>query len=208
MKKSAVCLLTGILLLSGCGKTETASPAQSTAASQLTATPSSDMEAESEETAALRKTAAENGCAGAIIDLGYSEKENPTVLSDYSGSAAETEAYPFIQDIDEEHTVNGTMAQNNAFVIVPAKKNSHVSIYEMNLENDGTLARGSQLYEDDTGSPFILRCLAADGHADVLVNIQGENSAITDYMSYYSGMDGTLIVTDDSGSSLYDASAN
>ncbi len=175
---------------------ETAPAAESTAAASV-------QPVQTDALTKLRQKTAEHNSAAAIIDLGYTDRESPD-LSDYDQWQAELQAYPFIGEKDKVHEVK-TNAPYNAFCIVPADSDAEIHVYDAVLSADGTLQQGNELFYSTDGIPILIRCMFADGYGSVLITIISADGSVIRYNPYYSGKDGSLILTDANGNSLHNA---
>lgn len=218
-KRSLIVFVTAGMMLAGCGSSTgkaaaTASsvsssqvPAVTAAAGEETADAADETAVAAEEDSTLmelRQTLQENGQAAAVVDLGYAA-DGSGDLAAYSQAAAQLAAYPFIMEIDADRSVESPGGPYNAFVFVPADDGAEVSIFTESLGEEGTLVNGDQLYAGD-GKPFIVKCFVADFWSDVGITIKAsDGSEVVDYNPYYSGKDGSLILIDSNGTSLYDA---
>lgn len=217
-KRSLIVFVTAGMMLAGCGSStgKAAAAASSVPSSQVpavTAAAGEETAETADETAVaeedstlmeLRQTLQDNGQAAAVIDLGYSAAGGPD-LEDYSLASAQFAAYPFITEIEADRSVESPGGPYNAFVFVPADDGAEVSVFAESLGEEGTLVNSDQLYAGD-GKPFIVKCFVADFYSDVGITIKAsDGSEVVDYNPYYSGKDGSLILIDSNGTSLYDA---
>ncbi|MGI6216622.1 MAG: hypothetical protein ACOYIK_03300 [Coriobacteriales bacterium] len=187
---------------------ESTTSSDSTDPSESTASENSAAETSTEDQslANLRAKTKESGSICAVIDLGYCPDQNPSGLDSYSSSGRQVEAFPFIGEIPEDRIIDSNNGTNNAFCIVPADENSTIEIYEYSLGESGELERGDLIYKSDDGSPIILLCMVGDIYTSARVTVNDPSGAtIESYGPFYSGKDGSLIIEDDNGNKLYDA---
>lgn len=220
-KKKAIVFQAGALMISaallgGCGaagdSTSSGPPntqtSEMTASSEINATETElGTNADSAELTALREKAAQAGAACAIIDLGSlaDESSKDSGIAVYSRARTQEQAYSFLNEIDTDHIIDSENGTWNAFCLVPAERGASVTVYESSLGDDGTLVKGNVLYTASDGAPIILRCTAGDVFTSERVSVDTSAANLTDYGPSYSGKDGSLILEDDSGSVVFDA---
>lgn len=163
--------------------------------------------AEDGSVTAIRQRAKESGSVCAIIDLGYRiDASDGNEILKFSNGSAQTAAYPFLASLS--NAAESGPGAFYAYCFVPADRETTIEFYENSLGSDGTLERGARIYSDDTGSPVILYCDSGDVTSNVSVTIRDcSGDGVTDYQPMYSGYDGSLILDDGTGNTLYDATA-
>lgn len=159
--------------------------------------------------ASLRSAADASGNVCAVIDLGYypDSAADSTNIEGYGNYTDKVSVYPFIADIPEDRIIGSEVSGCNAFCFVPADPEAEVQVYSTDgPQDDGTLARGSLLYSAGDGDPVIVRCVVGDFFSNVLITVtDSSGQSVIDYNPMYSGEDGSLIITDAAGNSLYEA---
>ena len=158
-----------------------------------------------------RKVITSNGSMCGVLYMNYSYEEMSDMKKDRnyyqkifedSGSIKE---FPFLKNIPDSQIISTPMG-SELYLIIPGDMNAHVSIYQMELDEDAftTHRREEPLYSSDAGAPVVLQCNYGDLLSDAEIVITDSSGEELVWSPFISLRDGTVHNKTDDGKIIYD----
>ena len=190
-----------VLSLTACGSGGSESTPDSRPGPETTQNPDTGGEAfDGDDYVMLQQAMIDTTDMAAVAYLGwydeYYDLYDYSQIQDFIADSLVAEDHPFIANIDADHFVPHIGGE--LYCIVPADENTTVFIYDYVFDYDNyTGDFGDLLYAGDDGKPVIVMGNESEFIPNIIVEICDSDGNMLDYIPCLSGMDGSLVVPDE-----------
>lgn len=153
---------------------------------------------EPEELTMLRNEIRENRCSVGVAFVDYIDNElSEENIAIYLSHTEIAEKYPFVNDADIVAYYG-----NELFVLVPADKNGVITLYSVDLSDDGEMEinlevnRDEPVYVGEPGAPVVLRSNIHEGYVNIMASIT-DGDSVCEYYPMVSLEDGCSAALDE-----------
>lgn len=130
---------------------------------------------------ALRTQAASYGCRAAVAYLGVAESQTKKAIDQCVVTSGQWDQYTFLCAIPENRMI--VVGGSEVYCIVPASKDSSMTVQTISYLEDGTQSIGEPLYKGDA-HPILIAANESDIMPNVLITIDdGEPFTFSPFMS-------------------------
>ncbi len=132
-------------------------------------------------------------------------KKNRKYYNRIFKSADLLKRFSFMKKIPDEYIISTSMG-TEIYLIIPADPEAHVDVYELSMEEDSftPVRKGTPIYSNQRGVPFVLQCNYGDLFSDAEIVITDSDGQELKWSPFISLKDGTVNNQTDDGKTVYD----